>query len=373
MAGHEVRQSPGSKPGFFYGYIVVMAGTFIMMVSYGVYNAFGIFFKPVMTDFGWTRAMTSGAFSVSWIIHGLLNVILGGLTDKLGPRIVLTFCGFFLGLGYLLMSQINSVWQLYLFQGLIIGTGISGLNVSLLSTVARWFVARRSLMGGIVIAGGGVGALIMPPIANWLISTYDWRVSYIILGSLALVLVLCTAQFVRRAPANVKHPPYGESGIVEQEVELATRGFSLREALYTRQLWLVLTMEFSLGFCAYTVMVHIVPHATDLGISAASAANILATVSGLAIVGRIMAGGAGDKIGNRQVFIMGFILISAALFCMVPAREPWMLFLFAAIIGFAWSTGVLGSPLVADLFGLKSHGLILGVINSGYSIGAAIG
>jgi len=237
MVSQEVRQSPGSEPKFFYGYIVVGAAFFTMVVIFGVYLAFGVFFKPVLTEFGWTRAMTSGAFSLSMVVHGLLGIVMGGLNDRFGPRIVMTLCGFLLGLGYLLMSQIGAVWQLYLFYGLIIGIGMGGSWVPLLSTVARWFATRRSMMTGIVVAGIGIGTLIVPPVANWLISTYDWRTSYIILGSIVLVVVVLAAQFLRRDPAQMGQVPYGGSRGGEQMLKVDTEGFSLREAVYTRQFY----------------------------------------------------------------------------------------------------------------------------------------
>jgi len=150
-------------------------------------------------------------------------------------------------------------------------------------------------------------------------------------------------------------------------------GFSLREAVYTRQFWLISAIFFCLGFCVFAIMVHIVPHAIELGISATGAANILVAIGGLDIVGRIVLGGAADRIGNRQAFIIGFILMSAALFWLVPSKELWMLYLFAAGFGFAHGgIGASGSPLAAGLFGLSSHGLIFGVMGLGVTIGGAI-
>ena len=372
MANQEVRQPPGTEPQFFYGYIVVVAAFLIMMVMFGVYYAFGVFFKPVLAEFGWTRAMTSGAFSLSWIVSGLLAIVMGRLTDRFGPRLVMTLCGFFLGLGYLLVAQISAVWQLYLFYGVIIGIGMGGAFVPLMSTVARWFVKRRSMMTGIVVAGVGMGSLIAPPVASRLIATYDWRLSYIILGSIILVVVVLLAQLLRRDPTQVRQVPYSENE--EQGFKPETEGFSLKEAVCTKQFWLVSAMFGCFGFCALAIMVHIVAHATELGISAASAANILATIGGMGIVGRVVLGTAADRIGNRQAFIIGFIFMSAALFWLMPATEAWMLYLFAAVFGFGYGgCATSESPLVAELFGLSSHGLIMGVIALGFTSGAAIG
>jgi len=345
-----------------------------MVVVFSVYYTFGIFFKPVLTEFGWTRAMTSGAFSLSWIVNGFLGIVMGGLNDRLGPRVVITLCSVILGLGYLLMSQIGAVWQLYLFYGVIIGAGLSGFFVPLASTVARWFFKRRNTMTGILVAGLGLAGLIGPPVANWLISTYDWRVSYIILGSIVLVVAALAAQFLKRDPAQMGQVPYGQNEGVEQELKAGTEGFSLREAVYTRQFWLVAAMFLCYGFCLLTTTVHLAAHVTDLGISTASAATILATIGGLSIIGKVVLGRAADRIGNRQVFIICFILMSASFFWLIPAREVWMLYLFAAVFGLAYGGCVASqSPLIAVLFGLRSHGLILGVTTLGFTSGAALG
>jgi len=299
---------------------------------------------------------------------------MGRLNDRLGPRIVLTFCGFLMGLGYLLMSQLSAVWQLYLFYGVVIGTGMGGTRVPLLSTVARWFLKRRSLMTGIVLTGISTGRLVGPAVANWLISTYDWRAAYIVIGSVILVIIVLAAQFLKRDPARMGQMPYGGNEEVKQESGIETRKFTIKEVVYTRQFWLVFTMLFCFGFCLFTITVHIVSNATDLGISAASAASILAAIGGASIAGNIILGGAAERIGNKQVFIIGFILMSAALFWLVIARETWMLYLFAVVLGFArGGMAASDSPLVAGLFGLNSHGLIFGVTSLGFTIGAALG
>ncbi len=318
--------------------------------------------------------MTSGAFSLCIMLEGVLGMVMGRATDRFGPRMVITLCGFFLGAGYLLMSQTTSLWQFYLFYGVIVGIGLGGIWVPPVSIVVRWFTKRRNMMTGIAVAGTGIGGLITPLIANWLISTYTWRVSYVILGSVVLVLIVLAAQFLKRDPAQVGQLPYGENGKGIHELQLGNNGLSFREAVHTKQLWLVSGMFFLFGFCVFIIMVHIVPHAIELGISAVSAANILAINFGASIIGNFVLGGLGDRIGSRQIFIIGFILMVAALFWLVPARELWMLYLFAVVFGFAFG-GIFTaeSPLVAWLFGLTSHGLIFGFAMLGFTAGAAAG
>lgn len=362
------------RPQFFYGYIVVLVAFFIMVLMFGTFYTFGVFFKPLSTEFGWTRAMTSGAYSLATFLSGLLAIVMGRLTDRFGSRIVMTLCGFLLGLGYLLMSQVSAIWQLYLFYGVAVGIGMGGSFAPMLSTVARWFVRRRGMMTGFVVAGIGAGTIIFPPAASWLISSYGWRTSYIIIGIIALVFIILAAQFLRHDPRQIGQLPYGENEVGEENLNLQARGFSFREAIGTGQLWMLWAILFCFGFCVATIMVHVVPHATELGISAAIAASILAVIGGLSIVGRIVVGSVADRMGNKLPLIIDFVLMSGALFWLVVAKELWMLYLFAVIFGFAYGGVVaLESPLVAELFGLSSHGVILGIIAFGFSVGGAVG
>ena len=360
-------------PRFFYGYIVVITAFIIMVLSWGLYIVFGVFFTPLLAEFGWTRAVTSGAYSLSSILHGVLGIAMGGLTDRFGPRIVVTFCGFFLGLGYLLMSQVNSVWQLYLFYGVIIGIGMSGLWVPLLTTVARWFVGKRSMMTGIVISGLTIGQLIAPPLISRLIAAYDWRLSYIIIGGVVLIIVMSAAQFLKRDPGPLVRLPDDDGK--QENSESSSNDYSIGEAVSTWQFWMFWFGLFCLGFAAFSVTVHIVPHAIDLGVSDVAAANVLAINGGIGIIGNFVLGGIiGDRIGNRKVFFIGFLFMAAALVWLVLADELWVLYLFAVIFGIAMGgAGTSESPLIARLFGLNSHGLIYAFLGLGFTAGGAVG
>jgi MFS family permease len=374
VSSNDLPQLNKNEPHFFYGYIVVIAAFFIMVVSWAAYNSFGIFFKPLSDEFGWNRAVTSGAFSLSIFIYGILGIIVGALNDRFGPRVLLTSCGILLGLGYLLMSQISTLWQLYLLLGVIIGIGMSGVWVPLLSTITKWFVKRRTLMTGIVIAGVGIGGLIGPPIISRLIATYDWPLSYIVMGIAVLLLVVISTQFLRRDPNQIRQLPEGEREGNYQAAKSVTNSFSFKEAVKTQQFWIVSGMFFCFGFGSFAIAIHIVPHAIDLKISPLSAASILAARGAIGIFGNYILGAFADRIGNRQIFIIGFVMTSAAFFWLSLAEEEWMLYLFIVIFGFACGgMGASESPLTAWLFGTSSHGLIYGVVHVGFTIGAAAG
>ncbi len=359
---------------FSYGYIVVVAAFFIMMIGYGLFNIYGVFFKPLITEFGWTRAVTSGGFSIAMIFLGLGGILMGGLTDRFGPRVVLTACGIFLGTGFLLMSQVSAVWQLYLFFGVISGIGISGLWVPLLSAVAKWFVKRRSLMTGIVLSGMSIGVLAAPLVVSRIIAAHGWRTAYIIIGIVVLVALLFASQFLKRPPAQAEPNSSGKGESKDPELAPDIWGFSLGEAAHTKQFWLIMAMFVCFGFPLFSLFVHVVPNAIEQGIPPVTAANVLAIMGGMALIGNFVLGGLGDRIGSRNIFIIGFVVWALMLFWLALAREIWMFYIFAVLFGFTeGGMGPAESPLLADYFGLKAHGLIFGVVDLGFPIGAALG
>jgi len=132
------------KSPLFYGYTIIAASFIIQALAWGISNSFGVFFAPLLNEFGWTRATISGAASLCFLVYGVTSILMGTLNDRYGPRLIMTGCGLFLGIGFLLMSGIHSVWHLYLFYGLIVGVGLSGTDVVLLSTMARWFEKKEA-------------------------------------------------------------------------------------------------------------------------------------------------------------------------------------------------------------------------------------
>jgi len=374
VAKQNTGQQLKAPPKIFYGYIVVAAALLIILLAYGARLSFGVFFKPMIAEFHWSRALTSGAMTLAMLIQGVTGIVMGRLNDRFGPRFIMTFCCFFLGLGFILTSQIHSAWQLYLVFGVITGIGMGGVFVALLSTVARWFIKRRGTMTGIVTTGIGLGALVMTPAANWLISVSDWRMSYIIVGGVVLVPGIIAAQLLRRDPARMGLVPYGKNEKEVTESAAAAGGLSFKEAVGTVQFWMIAFSFFCLGYCIFAINVHLVPHITDLGISATTAANIMAATGGLQTIGGIVLGIAADRTGNRQVLIIGLVLITVSMLWLVPFTGPGMFYVFAVIYGVGvGGGGTMEATVIADLFGIKAHGLILGVTSFIFTVGGAVG
>jgi MFS family permease len=362
------------RPRYFYGYNIVASGFGIQALGVGTFIAFGVFFKPLLADFGWSRATLSGAQSMVLLIAGFLGILAGRLNDRFGPRIVITVAGFFFGLGLILMSGLNSVWQLYLFYGVVVGIGLSSIDIIPLSTTARWFVRRRGMMTGLVKVGTGTGQFAIPLVASMLIAAYGWQTSYLVIGAAAMVLLISIGQLLRRDPARMGLLPDGDREIQTESSKPAETGFSLHEALRTRQFWTICVVYLATMFCLLMIMVHIVPHATDIGISSTVAAGVLSAIGAISMAGRFIAGIAIDRIGNRLSMIICFILLILVLLWLQLARELWMFYLFAVVYGFAHGglfTAI--SPIVAEYFGLRAHGALFGIVFFSSMVGGAIG
>jgi MFS family permease len=266
-------------------------------------------------------------------------------------------------------------WQLYLLYGLLVGVGYSTHDVITLSTIARWFVRRRGMMSGIVKVGTGCGQLFVPLIATALIAVFGWRYSCLIIGAIALVALVAVAQVMRRDPQGLGLLPDGQSGFPGGTVIAAEEsGLSLREASRTRQFWTLCVAEFAIFACLLTIVVHIVPHARDLGLPPTIAAGVLATIGGVSMLGRFTMGMVNDRIGGKRSLITCFVILIGGLIWLQLSTLTWMLFLFATIYGFAHGgLFTVMSPMVAELFGTGSHGLLFGIVLFSGTLGGAIG
>jgi len=363
------------KTRYFYGYTIVAAGFVIQGVVVGAMFTYGVFFKEFQLELGWSRAMIAGASSLAFLMMGAVGILAGRLNDRTGPRILIVVSGISLGVGYLLMSRLQTPWQLYLLFGVLGGIGFSTHDVITLSTVARWFVKRRGMMSGIVKVGTGAGQMLVPLAAAALITGFGWRKSYLIIGCLALAVLVAAARVLHRDPQSKGLLPDGSrQADCGQNCSAREGGLPLRAAVRTGQFWTLCLMEFAVFFILLTIVVHIVPHATDLGLAPAAAAGVLSTIGGVSMLGRLVIGTANDRIGGKRSLIICAVILFSGLVWLQFATEAWMLYLFAVICGFAhggFFTVV--SPTVAELFGTGSHGTLFGIVLFCGTTGGAIG
>ena len=348
---------------YFYGYRIVAASSVIQMAHLGCVFTFGVLFPAFESEFGWSRALISGASSLNFFLLGIFGIVIGFATDRYGPRIVLTSCGLLFAIGFLLMYRMTEIWQLYLYYGCIAGIGMAAHDIATLSTVTRWFVRYRGLMSGFVKAGAGIGQVIVPPIAVFLLIAYGWRTSSLVVGTCALFIIVIAAQFMRRDPASLDLRPFGEEMQLNSKESDNENGCSLREAIAKRSFWILSFAKLSDMFCLFTIVIHIVPHGIDQGFSSGTAVAVLSTIGGSSILGRVLLGAVFDRVGPWRSLLICFSLLLSALLLIQLSSQPKWLFLFALIYGIGHGGFfAIAAPSIGHYFGTKSHGLIFGVL-----------
>ncbi|MBW1998457.1 MAG: MFS transporter [Deltaproteobacteria bacterium] len=362
-----------TKPRFFYGYLVVAASFTIMVLTFGINYSFGVFFKPLVTEFGWARGLTSGAYSLMTVMAGFLGIFAGKISDRYGPRIIGVTSGALLGIGFLILSGIQSIGHFYLVHIFILSAGIGAVWPGLVPAIARWFTRRRGLMTGVMASGVGLGTLLVPPIASWIITLYGWRKAYLLIGISTFILALFSSLFLKRDPAQVNLLPYGEDHDAEGgspvKVELPF-GAAVRSGVFM----LLCAIYFCYGYSLHTVMVHIVPHAIDMGTLPTSASRILGIIGLTSIGSRILIAGASDRMGVRPALLIVFSLLFISLLWVNWANTDLELYVFGFLFGTSYG-GIMSlqALAVAEIFGLAAVGQILGAVVFHYTIGASIG
>jgi len=366
------------KDRMFYGWVVVVsliASSFIMM---GVNSSFGVFFKSLEGTFNLTRATTSAILSSRMAFSCVFAFLGGWATDRYGPRIVFSIMGFFIGLSLILTGQTTSAWQLFIAYGLLLAIGIGASYVVMTSTVLRWFDRKRGLALGIAGSGSGLGIAFVAPLSAFLIDSFEWRNALMILGGIAWLVILPVSQLLKKDPYEIGALPDGTTpGYQTPEVEQGTTSpqkIPLLRMLRTTSFWSFLFIWLLMAFSGSFVMTHIIPHAIDLGFSPIESATILSLSGITMIAGRLIAGGITDKLSAKVVAIICSLLQVAALLWLVWVQELWMLYLFGLVHGFTFGGfGTAITVLIGGTFSLDDIGKILGVLEIGIFIGAAIG
>ncbi len=372
---------PESRGKPFYGWAIVAAFFAISTIMFGALTSFGVFFKSIGTEFGLTRAATSAIFSAQNLFGAVMSFVGGWAVDKYGPKTSALFIGILTGLSLLLTSQTSAYWQLFITYSLLFSV-IGVVYTMIMSTVSRWFVKSRGVALGIAGAGIGLGAVIVAPLATYLISDFGWRMAYIILGLITWVIIIPLSRSLRKNPSDMGYQPYGaEIGSTETNPAPSKNEggnyfteFSLREASRTRSFWLIGFIWLFNAFGYFLVLIHIVPHATDIGIPPMEAATVLSLTGASFIIGRLVMGKVSDTIGNKKTAITCALLAALAMIWLIWSRDLPMLYIFGLVFGFA--NGGLDTSmaaLVGGTFGMRNIGIIMGTLQVNWGIGVLAG
>jgi MFS family permease len=357
--------------------VVVAAGFTVLFLAYGVQYSFGLFFAALTTEFGWSRAALAGVFSLYAGTYSFTGLISGRLTDRWGPRRVVALGGLLLGLGLGASGTVRSLAPLYATY-FVAGLGMSTAYVPCSSTAVRWFTARRGTAVGLVMAGAGVGVLIVPLLVARLLDRVGWRVAYPTLGiGLALTLAALSRLLVRD-PASRGLRPYGGEVAGNRTPEPAGQSWPVRRALRHPSFLALAGVYTATWIPVFLTPVHLVPLAQDLGLSAAAGATALSVLGAGSLAGRLAMGAVSDRIGRRAALAISLALQALAFVGLILASGAAGLLVASGIYGFSYGgVTALMPAIIGDFFG-PAHagslvGLIFGIAGPTSSLGPVLG
>jgi sugar phosphate permease len=349
-------------------------------------NAFGIgtffygfstFFNPMIDEFGWSRTAMSGVFSLSRTEGGIAGPLNGWLVDHFGARKIMFIGVTITGIGFILLRVVSSPVSLYIIFGLILSMGFNmAFTHATSAAVAKWFVKKRGRALSILLTGNGVGGAIFVPVIAWLITQFGWRAATIIIGVATLAIPLPLSLIVRSTPEEMGLKPDGEDtspkdAATEADHDTASAlgdtsadevNLTVREALKTRAFW-IYAIAMMLRSCILSaIVVHQIPHLTDIGIEYEAAASVLALMIFMSIPGRFIFGWLSDRFSKRPLLFLTCVLQGIGIFIFINASTLPLLYLFVVVYGLGYGGAIpLTVALRADLFGRTNYATISGI------------
>ena len=354
-----------------------------MSITAGInFHGFSNFIIPLTSEFSWNRTTISGVFSLARMESGLLGPLEGWLVDRVGPRRLMLVGVPLMGIGYMLMSRVDSLAAFFFVYIFAITLGNSlGMSTPMAASVANWFNRKRGLAFGIMWSGVGLGGFFVPAV-GWLIAIYDWRIASIIIGVFIIVMGVPIAALMRHRPEPYGYMPDGVEPDGSDGTGVSSRrrqpdlsqDFTAREALMTSSFWYLTLSIAARSLVSGGVGLHLVPYFVDLGASDVFAATLAGAVGVLSIPGRFGLSAVSDYINRRYVMAASLFLMTIAIVFMARATSVTQVIPFLVL--YAASQGgisVIPQSLIAEYFGRRAYATIQGFRSTIQMVGIIIG
>jgi predicted MFS family arabinose efflux permease len=338
-------------------------GVFGGFASIVIYT-FGVFLKPLADEFSWSREEISVAFGIGAVTVAICSPPLGYLLDRLGPRRIVVPCLAIFGLAFASLSQLTRhLWHLYavFFVLGVVGNGTAQMAYA--RAVSSWFARRRGVALAAVMSGGAVGAMVLPPAAEWLIASFGWRRACVCLAGVVLLIALPTvAAFVRERPRP------------GARAQARLQGASVREALASKAFWIIVVVLFCSSIAQNGALAHISALLTDRGVAPAGAAMALSALGGASLAGRLLTGWLLDRLFAARVSCGLLVVAAIGTLLLSTADSLATGMVAAALIGFGMGGEADVTPyLLSRYFGLRAFSVLYGVTWSFYAVAGGIG
>jgi len=368
----------------FYGWWMVISSAILNIFSgASFYYGFTVFFNPIRESFHWTAAQTSIAFTFQRLESGLLGPVAGFCVDRVSPRILMVGGWTVVGLGFILLSHINSLWSFYgIFILLSVGLSFGSFVVAN-TAVARWFDKKRSRALAFIYVGYGFSGSLVPLLAL-AIKTYTWRPTVLWMGIVMMALGIPLSLLIRDRPQDYGYLPDGEDppepavAIPKAQAKAAVNppsGYTVRDALKTPSFWLIGFAFLFQQLGTSAVMVHVSPYLESLGFSRTIASLAVTGVTLCSLIGRLGFGWLGDFVAKRYLIAISLTLQAVGLFIFAFVRVDmvWLLILFFLTYAPGYGGPIpLRPALQADYFGTRSLGTLMGLMSTVSMVGGLL-
>jgi len=390
------------RPRIFYGWFIVAAAALMMVYSSGVwFYGFPIFYKALLSEFGWSRATGAAVISLARLEGGLEGPIIGWAVDKFGPRKLAVIGAVIFGTGFLMMSMVQGISIgpldvnalivfIFLYAGVMSVGRNTGFGHAAMAAINAWFIKKRSRAFAIYSLGaGGSGATVF--ILAWAVNSFGWRPSAF-LGGLGIFLICIPLVLVlRHKPEQYGYLPDGEepeevtvittekqaifgemastgtSPNLERErrssgkVEWAEYNFSVKETILTFAFWMLILGFGARSISMTSIVVHEIAYFTDIGIPLTQAGAALGGMVFISMIGRLGFGILGDFIDKRYLFIATYLLQALGILILDNVTGMATVWVFVVIYGIAYGGAIpLSFSIVGEYFGRKNYATIRG-------------
>lgn len=360
-----------------------IAATFVTLgLTYGVWYGYSVFIVALLREFGWSRSLLAGAFSVFALVHGILSPVLGWLGDRIGPRRLQLFGGIVLAAALCLDGTVSRPWHLYLTFGVLTSLGVAcaGL-VPAVILVQGWYPRRVGTALGVVSAGVGTGIFLVVPACQALIDEFGWRQAFRVLGIVAGCWIIPATVFLVRNPidrsARASQEPEHQGAATSVPAPGPGVDVALRDALRGAPFWLLATAQFYGNFVCQMLLVHQVAYLVDHGIPALMAASVAGAVGLASILSRIGGGWLSDVAGRLATYTFGMVCVLVGIgmlgvVALVPGALP--AFAYGLLVGVGYAVTVPLMPaVISDFFTGRHFGAIFGALHLANALGGAAG
>ncbi len=358
----------GSKQQRFYGW-TALAGAMLVYFSMcgNVVYSFGVFLPVMCEEFGWSRTALSGTLTAEAIAGGILGPLVGISISKFGARKNIIAGNLVAALGLLGMSQVNEIWQVYLFFGVLAGGGIAfGVSIATTTMVNDWFIRRRSLAMSLLFTAGGIGGFAFPPLISWFIYSLGWQLGWVFLAGIHILLaVVIGSLLVRNKPEEMGQVPDGEVTQAAQEVAASSPplrrvyqtpvDWTVKAALRTPALWLLLVSNVTMWFSLSILTIHQVAYLQDLGFSPMTAATALGLMVGMSIIGRLVCGVLGTRFEGRYLVAACLALMAAGISVLMTVNSLPFIYLYTTLCGIGYGGILVLVPVILGAYFGRAH------------------